>query len=171
MLFQPRFRRHRLIKARGRQNGLISLHAIFHTLSRSSAIALAVISIGGTAVAESMSKVTGAGGRQTPARTIHIPDPARRTRVPEMSVAAPTSSLTRVAPGKSNRWAAERMVPGIPGAGKGGNRLKARADYGRVPNIPGNRIDDNIFNRASTPATVKWVVAKKCGWICVVRKF
>jgi hypothetical protein len=63
------------------------------------------------------------------------------------------------------------MVPGIPGAGKGVNYLQSGTVHGRVPNIPGNRIDDNIFNHASTPAKVKWVVAKKCGWICVVRKF
>jgi hypothetical protein len=60
---------------------------------------------------------------------------------------------------------------GIPGTGKDGNRLKAGVDNERVANTPGNRDYDNIFNHPSTPATVNWVVAQKCGWICVVRKF
>lgn len=144
---------------------------MFHKLKRSSAIALAVISISATAVAEPMSTDTGAGSRQTRAKIIYVSGPTRPTRVPEVSAAAPTASLTSIAPGRSNRAPAELLMPGIPGTDKGGNRLQAGADHERVAYIPGDRNDDNIFNRASSRPAVDWVVAKKCGWICVVRRF
>lgn len=147
------------------------MYTIFHKLTRSSAIALAVLSISGTAVAESIPGDTRAGNRQTPAKVIHVSGPSPRTRVPEVSVAAPTVPLARAARTKSIRDPAEPLVLGIPGSGKVDNHLKAGADDNRVVNTPGNRNYDNIFNRANTPATVNWVVAQKCGWICVVRKF
>ena len=147
------------------------MYTIIHKLTHSAAIALAVLSISGTAVADSLTNDAGAGSRQIPASTFQVSGPTRRARVPEVSTLAPTVSPTSTAPGKSNGEPAERLMPGIPGTGKGGNHLKAGADYVRVGNTPGNRNYDNVFYRARSPATVNWVVAQKCGWICMVRTF
>jgi hypothetical protein len=147
------------------------MYTTYHHRIHASAIALAVLAISSAAVADSMSNDAREASRETAIRITYASAPDPRTSNSEVSAGPATATLTGTFEEESNKVPAERSTLGVSGRNRGGNRFEDEAEYAAVAYTSGTSIYGEAFDHASVPVPVTWILAKKCGWLCMRVRF
>lgn len=150
---------------------MTNLYTIANKQTWASAIALAVFAIGSAAAADSTFNDIGTASREAPIGAIHTSSADQRASFIELSSQAAIVSPTSAVKQTRNWDTTERSTLTVSNREKDHRRLEDQANYALVVNASGNGNYGDVFEQTDSLAKVSWVVAKKCGWLCVRVEF